>query len=422
MRPWLPLLVLACGDRGPTFAFPTCEDAGEDVVFDVTPTWDDVAPLLTEHCSACHQDGGSAPFSLVTYDEVRGWGRALANAVEERRMPPTGPTSCGECNTYRNRPWLTPEEIALVRTWVEADMPAGAEPAALTPASPPRLPRVDTVVRMAEPYTPKQGADDDFRCFVLDPGFDVDTFVTGFEVQPGDLRVVHHVILHAVTGDPAEATAADAADPEYGYSCFGGAGVDATMIAAWAPGLAPTAFPEGTGLRIPAGTPLIMEMHYNLAEGAHPDQSAVALRVAPEVAQEAELFGFFHSSFRIPGGEASVSSSAVFPLVDWYDDTITIWGGIAHMHTLGRQLRLEVWEPGEDEADCVMDVSQYDFNWQGLYFYEEPLVRKGSDLLRMTCTWDTRSVEGPLVWGDNTGDEMCVSFLYATAGAPVSAL
>ena len=48
----------------------------------------DVAPILYEHCIACHRPGQIAPMSLITYGETRPWARAIKIKVEAREMPP----------------------------------------------------------------------------------------------------------------------------------------------------------------------------------------------------------------------------------------------------------------------------------------------------------------------------------------------
>src|SRR5262245_27885080 len=48
----------------------------------------DVAPILQEHCQVCHRAGTGAPMSLMNYQEVRPWGRAIKQKVLAREMPP----------------------------------------------------------------------------------------------------------------------------------------------------------------------------------------------------------------------------------------------------------------------------------------------------------------------------------------------
>ena len=48
----------------------------------------DVAPILQQNCQECHQPNSIAPMSLITYQEVRPWARAIKDRVAARQMPP----------------------------------------------------------------------------------------------------------------------------------------------------------------------------------------------------------------------------------------------------------------------------------------------------------------------------------------------
>src|SRR5262245_18642159 len=51
----------------------------------------DIAPIIFEHCSTCHRAGEAAPFSLVTYEEVRSRATQIVRATADRYMPPWKP-------------------------------------------------------------------------------------------------------------------------------------------------------------------------------------------------------------------------------------------------------------------------------------------------------------------------------------------
>ena len=48
----------------------------------------DVAAVFQEKCQNCHRAGAMAPMSLVTYEEVRPWAKAIKQRVVTRSMPP----------------------------------------------------------------------------------------------------------------------------------------------------------------------------------------------------------------------------------------------------------------------------------------------------------------------------------------------
>ena len=78
----------------------------------------DVAPVLYAHCAVCHRDGGPAPFSLVTYAEVRPWARAIRQATAARTMPPWKPAP-GHGGPFAGERRMREGEIALLDRWVE---------------------------------------------------------------------------------------------------------------------------------------------------------------------------------------------------------------------------------------------------------------------------------------------------------------
>ncbi|QWF20700.1 hypothetical protein KM427_17215 [Nocardioides sp. LMS-CY] len=120
------------------------------------------------------------------------------------------------------------------------------------------------------PSAPTGTGTDDYRCFLLDPGLDKDVWLTGGHVAPGNPRVVHHVILFRVAPEQvAEAEDLDARTSEEGWTCFGGSGLradfanldDAFWLAAWAPGGDETRTRDGYGVRLEAGSRIIMQVH-----------------------------------------------------------------------------------------------------------------------------------------------------------------
>jgi hypothetical protein len=82
-----------------------------------------VIRIFHKRCLGCHQAGGKAPMSLLSYEEARPWAKAIKEEVLERRMPPWGAVKgFGEFQDDRG---LTPEEISVIADWVEGGAPEG---------------------------------------------------------------------------------------------------------------------------------------------------------------------------------------------------------------------------------------------------------------------------------------------------------
>ncbi|WP_321474272.1 hypothetical protein [uncultured Paludibaculum sp.] len=87
-------------------------------------TWSkEISRLLQHRCLGCHQPGGKAPFSLMTYDEARPWAVAIREEVSNRTMPPWNAVK--GFGSFRGEMALTREEILTITDWVNGGAPEG---------------------------------------------------------------------------------------------------------------------------------------------------------------------------------------------------------------------------------------------------------------------------------------------------------
>ena len=47
-----------------------------------------IAPIIYQNCATCHRPGEAAPFSLISYEDVRKRGTLVASVTKARYMPP----------------------------------------------------------------------------------------------------------------------------------------------------------------------------------------------------------------------------------------------------------------------------------------------------------------------------------------------
>ena len=83
---------------------------------DVTFTRD-VAPLVFDRCVICHRDGGTAPFSLTSYPQVRQHAQQITAVTKSRFMPPWK-AEPGDGGDFVGQHPLTAAEIATIQRWV----------------------------------------------------------------------------------------------------------------------------------------------------------------------------------------------------------------------------------------------------------------------------------------------------------------
>lgn len=416
-------------------------------------TWADVAPIFEARCSSCHQDGGIGTFSIETYEGAKAYSGLIRSEVVNRTMPPWLVTSDGTCGEFVDSQWLTDDEIATISDWVDAGAPEGAESVTISPVAPQTLAQRDLTFTTPEIVPERVGdvfaLNDEYRCFAWENPTDSDVFITGYEVEPGNPAIVHHVLGMpvglselSVTGNTTNAdeiAIMDGADGRPGWRCLGTAGGDIQargIPITWAPGQGGVTWGDDIGVRLGAGDVMVFQVHYNLADAlvvGQSDSSTIHLRVADSVQSEAYaaipdpfLFSMFDfpDHERLPPGESATeftwemdADTLLYYALIYGDHSqyseVSIHGVMPHMHGMGIRQRFEVIRKNGTE-ECASDVQNWDYNWELMYMYEEPLRLELDDVLRVTCTYDTTSVDHDVLPGWGTQNEMCLNAMILT--------
>ena len=383
--------------------------------------FEDVQPLMIEHCGSCHFEGGAAPFALTTFEEVSALSGAVASAIEEGRMPPW--QADDGCRTFKGERRMTEVEKSVVMGWIGAGMPKG------DPSDAPRieapslnLDGASLVTRAADPYLPNDARPDDYHCLVMEAGFDEEKYLRAYQILPDVVPIVHHVVLYLIPPQGVESMKqADDASPEPGYTCFGGSGHSGQPMGVWVPGAVPQRFPDDSAFVIPPGSKIVAQMHYNtLVEDAQLDRTELHLEFTPTPPGFRITMPILAGALDIEAGDPASVQDLSFVNTSGADRKIV--SVMPHMHVLGTSIDLRRVRDGEET--CVVRVNDWDFNWQQFFDLktEEFVDLKRGDELKWTCVYDNSAsnqavINGEQVeprdvhFGEGTLDEMCVHIL-----------
>lgn len=399
----------------------------------------EIRAVFEERCVSCHAAGETAPFVMeldaeAWADGPPAWVPSAVAAIEAETMPPWMPAD--DCRPLEDSRALTQAQKDAVAAWAAADYPMG-DPSEYAPpeATSARVPETpaDLVLSAAEPYLPDAARPDDYHCVALDYEFEEDVWVRGFTVRPDQVHLVHHVIVYRLSPEDAHiAEERDAAEEGPGYTCFGSPGTwDADTMVAWAPGQNPEFYDDGIARRIEAGSKLVIQLHYNTlgATEARPlaaDKTEVELWTLPagqRPTHQLVSLPFAETRFSVPPGEARYQTELTERLSYLGDLPFEVRaiGVMPHMHQLGRRIRADLLRGGSGK-ECLVDIPQWDFNWQQSYFFDEDVVVDAQDSLRLRCTFDNSVENQPVVngqqieprtvrWGDGSLDEMCLMYV-----------
>jgi hypothetical protein len=371
----------------------------------------EIVRIFQQHCQECHRPGGGAPFPLVTYEQAFRRREKILETTRARTMPPWRPVAgYGDLVGERR---MSPEEMATIRRWVEAGGPQGD--AADLPA-----PRVfettasrgtpDLVLRPDVSYTVAGKGGDVYRCFSIPTSFAEDRYFAVSEVLPGNPRLVHHML--AMVDPLGHSASIPSRDGLPGYPCFGGPGVRIDgYLGGWAPGAPPWVLPAGVGIRLPARAGVVFQLHYhNARPTAETDHTELRLYAAKTpVVKRLHFMRVGSFSLSIPAGEPRHQIEAGM----FVHRPMSLVAILPHMHLLGREMK--VWAKLPDQSiQPLIHIDDWDFNWQGFYFYAKPVALPLGSWIELTAAWDNsaanpRNPHRPpqlVRWGERTIDEM----------------
>jgi hypothetical protein len=376
---------------------------------------EDVAPVLQQRCQACHRPGEAAPFSMLTYKDARPWAAAMKRAVVSRKMPPWhADPSVGHFGNDRR---LTEAEIDTIARWADAGAPGGdpaKAPAPIAFMDGWNIGQPDKVLEMPEPFSvPAQGTID-YQWIVMPIGLDKDTWIQGVEVRPGDRSVVHHVIAFyrrpgskwLVDAKPGVPTPKGSGDSE--------AGMSDGAIGGYVPGLPANRLAPGRAIFLPAGSDIVLQVHYNATGKATTDRTKVGIVFArTDVVERSFQLGLANGSFVIPPGDPNYKVDADITV----DSDVRVLGFTPHMHLRGKSFEFRAVFP-DGTREVLLRVPKYDFNWQLTYELAQERVFPKGTKFEATAIFDNSpgnpfnpDPKASVRFGDQTWDEMMVGFI-----------
>ena len=395
------------GAAVPSFAADIA--ASEEITFN-----GHIARIVYQRCASCHRPGQAGPFPLVTYEDVAKRAQLIGVVTQTRYMPPWHAEP--GYGSFKGERRMLDSEIELVAKWVSAGAPEGqgAAPAPLGFPSGWALGEPDLVVRMEEPYTIPADGPDIYRNFPARIPTTEDKWLRAIEFRPLARTVVHHSLFRA---DPSgRARELDSKDDEPGYGGMGSGRIpDRVNLGGWALGGNARVFPEDAPIRIPAGSDFLFESHFHPSGKAETELSAVALYFTDQPATRTRFsiqlpprFGLGAGIDVAPGdSEFTIGESFTLPA------DMELYGVTPHAHYIGKEFKAWAELPDGGEVPLIW-IKDWDFAWQDMYVYEEPVELPAGATIHSRIRYDN-SAENPrnpssppkrVLFGRESEDEM----------------
>lgn len=413
----------------------------------------DVAPILYEKCAGCHRPGEIGPMSFMDYQSTRPWARSIRALAASKEMPPWD--AAPHSMKMRNDRSLSQEEIETIEAWVAGGSPRGDDadmPAAPEFATGWQLGEPDYIIEQPVEWTIKPDGAEPYLYFYQEVPFAEDKWASALELRPGNYGVVHHsgaYIVEIPEGysvedgylyDPdgnqvppsepmGEAASTAEVDPLAG----------ANKLLSYVPGRGYESHPEGFAKRIPTGKYIRWVLHYNPTGQVETDRSRLGLWFAKGPVTHEVLN--LQAGSPVPGSggrglyfsegkelrydaDDTTSRRPTRPEIPPYaeafrvmgitpvNEPITLYSLTPHMHLRGKSMKWWVTYP-DGREEVILDVPEYDFNWQLQYELETPLKVPAGSKITNVAVYDNSpgnrwnpAPEKPVYWSQQSWDEM----------------
>jgi hypothetical protein len=381
-------------------------------------TWSDgVGKIFQQNCVQCHRQGGVAPFSLETYNDVAPIASVIQASINAAEMPPWTPDP--NYKEFVHQRVMDPADVQTINDWVTNGTPEGNPAQAPSIATFPAGSQLGTPdLSLTIPTFTVNSNTDVYYNFELPSGLAQQMFANAVEVVPGNTDVVHHVLVYQdSTNNPIDPTS------------MGGTGSPASkLIYGYTPGAQPYYTPPGAGFRLPANTRIILQIHYAPGSLGQTDQTTVNFKLSPGPQREIFVDPVLNHG-NISNGPLFIPANQTATFNQDYTVPVnaTVLYVFPHMHLIGRSIRSWANLPITGDTVRFINIPDWDFHWQDNFIFPNTIPLPLGSIMQSEAYYDntTNNPYNPsnppldVSAGEGTYDEMMLIFfayMYYQAG------
>jgi FlgD Ig-like domain len=373
------------------------------------PVYADVAGIFHASCGKCHNTNSHGP-NLLTYSNVLTNVSNIQTHLTSGYMPPWLPDTTYTRFAHENL--ISAANRAAILNWIAAGSLPGDTTLAPTPPTYPEYQLYGTpdLELQIPTFTSNAVTDDSYVCFSLPTGLATDRIVRAYEVVPGNNGIVHHVIVDVDTmGTSVDNLAGNCYSTSGDFSLGG-----------YAPGAPPTVFPNSSalkmGIKIKAGSKLILQIHYPLGSDGELDSTKIRLYFYPigetgvrPVQVTTPLQNWF---LNIPANTLQTFTAMYPASAATLSFDMSIFATFPHGHKITSAIKDYAYTA--TDTIPLINIPKWDFNWQGYYTFKNMVKVPAGYKLKAIHDYDNTSANpfnpsSPPVnvgAGTSTNDEM----------------
>lgn len=336
---------------------------------------DEIVPILRRRCTTCHVEGGLAPWAMVSHRMLQGWSPMIREVLITRRMPPGQiDTQVGEWGDIHD---ISDDEIALLVHWIDggARREGDADPLTEPEPTPPdwKLGEPDLIVSVPSEKIPATGMVE-FKLSRVELNLPEDKWLSAIAYDIGERSVLHSLLVYSLDPTTPQGISAELVDPG-----------QAEFISLYVPGRTEEVFDDDSGFLLRHDRQLSFKLRYVTSGREVVDETRVGFyfRDTPPKYSVRNVITL-NDKFVIPAGEDNHVERAETPA---FDSDVFVESFSPQIHARGKSMTISALLPG-GEIEPLINVANYNFNWQMNYRLKERLLLPAGSRLEAQTVYD----------------------------------
>lgn len=368
--------------------------------FSQNTTFKDVANIFETKCAVCHKPGEAAPFSLLTYEDIKNRASFIKHVIETRYMPPW--RADAHYRDYSNNRSLSKPEILKIVSWINNNAPRGDYPknkSIISGISSSENRQPDLTLKIDKPFLVKGDNLEKFIVFKIPFEIDSERNVEAVEFVCNNKKIIHHVnygfynVPDTGINIYADSSYVDTDikdDKIHQYDKY--YQIPMNYYTGWIPGASIESYPPGIGWKMPKRGVVLLTAHYSSI--AVDEKSIVGINLyftKKPIKREVQIVSLGSAGI----GEDDISPPLflepnkiqTFKLKVRTQEDQSIMYVWPHMHYLGKEFTAFAVTPQNDTIPLV-HIPAWDFRWQELYKMKKFVYLPAGSEVNMIGTYD----------------------------------
>lgn len=349
----------------------------------------DIKPILCNHCISCHQEGGAGPMPLTLYEDVSSFGTMIDYVISNKIMPPWKANH--SFSDLKDENYVSSENLRKIKLWVSSGLKEGQEEEFICQKDIPSLDQIDLKFGMDRRFRHRGNFKKWSQVFVIPTNLEEDTYVDGIEFIPGNKAIIRSCNIYIDT--TTKSTELDNKIPSYGYANNGGVGFIPMEYIwhHWSPDQGAEILSDAVKM-IPARSNILLHLTYGPSDTISYDSSSLHLSIVKELTNKKVIKSdiLIEESDILNGGKLEIEPNDKVQVMAERELTedVTILGLTPQGQYVCNSWSIVAIDQEGRLVANLLEVNNWDINWQRKYFLKEPIKMKPGYRIRAIAEFD----------------------------------